>query len=116
MMTMLPFTGGMATFSRAAFGPYIGYFVGQCELWEYALTIGANMVVVGGSITYVLGTYHRLEPLWWILQLLAFVGVQLVSTKFFFRTCVVMCFVTLAVSVSISWILFNQSFEMGLIM
>ncbi|KAJ3065947.1 hypothetical protein HDU99_004000, partial [Rhizoclosmatium hyalinum] len=29
MMAMLPFNGGMAVFARAAFGPYVGYFVGS---------------------------------------------------------------------------------------
>ncbi|KAI9325841.1 amino acid permease-domain-containing protein [Zopfochytrium polystomum] len=86
MMSMLPFTGGMSTFARAAFGPYVGYLIGQCEIWEYVLSVGSNLIIVGNIFTHIVGTSSKLEPLWWIVQLGIFLGAQIIGTRFLLRT------------------------------
>ncbi|KAJ3291218.1 hypothetical protein HDU76_007318, partial [Blyttiomyces sp. JEL0837] len=69
MSTLMPFQGGSAMFSRVALGSYIGYVVGQCELWVYALIVAYNIFAMGQGLSEVFGTESRFEPLYWILQL-----------------------------------------------
>ncbi|KAJ3175229.1 hypothetical protein HK101_010705 [Irineochytrium annulatum] len=80
LMTMLPFAGGMASFSRAAFGPFVGYAVGNAELWEYAVFIAYGTVVIGQWVTATAGTSSSLEPLWWGIQMLVAFSMQLLGT------------------------------------
>ncbi|KAJ3194185.1 hypothetical protein HK101_003305 [Irineochytrium annulatum] len=45
LSTCLPFEGGLATFARASFGPWIGNIVVQAELSTYALYMASGVVL-----------------------------------------------------------------------
>ncbi|KAJ3100499.1 hypothetical protein HDU97_002181 [Phlyctochytrium planicorne] len=90
MMLMLPFTGGMATYSRAAFGPYIGYVVGACEMWEYILIVAQNLAIMGHWICSTLNMSDKFSPMWWFIQLLFMLFFQLFGNKAFLNIMVVL--------------------------
>ncbi|KAJ3311008.1 hypothetical protein HDU76_003226, partial [Blyttiomyces sp. JEL0837] len=90
LSTMLPFTGGMAIYARAAFGPFIGYIVGQCEMWEYGLTSASNMVVIGEICELVFGTASNLQPIYWVLLMVVLYVQQALGSSFFFNSVAVL--------------------------
>ncbi|KAJ3006266.1 UNVERIFIED_CONTAM: hypothetical protein HDU68_004181 [Siphonaria sp. JEL0065] len=96
MMTMLPFSGGMATYARAAFGPYVGYLVGTCEAWEYTL-FGAQAVWQSGI---VLATAFQVDlnyaPLFWLVTVGVVLTCHILGTKWIMR------FITLCLIINIS--------------
>ncbi|KAJ3144465.1 hypothetical protein HK101_002685 [Irineochytrium annulatum] len=69
LATMLPYIGGLATYSRAAFGSFVGYTVGQCETAFYTVGIASNVSFFATVLTSY-GYSQALEPLWWLLQML----------------------------------------------
>ncbi|KAJ3097996.1 hypothetical protein HDU96_000170 [Phlyctochytrium bullatum] len=86
LMLMLPFSGGMATYSRAAFGPYIGYLVGTTEMWEYLLVTASNLAVVGDWLCEAVGISAKYSPIWWFAQLVLFLLLQIMGNKVFLNT------------------------------
>ncbi|KAJ3069123.1 hypothetical protein HDU98_007805 [Podochytrium sp. JEL0797] len=85
MMTMLPFSGGMATFARSAFGPYIGYLVGTCEAWEYTL-FGAQAVWQSGIVlATAAGVDLNFAPLFWIITVGVVAACHAAGTKWIMR-------------------------------
>ncbi|ORY45266.1 hypothetical protein BCR33DRAFT_850115 [Rhizoclosmatium globosum] len=69
MMAMLPFNGGMAVFARAAFGPYVGYFVGSCEAWEYILVAAQGVYLFGSTLSSIFNTNQNYAPLYWLIAI-----------------------------------------------
>ncbi|KAJ3120486.1 hypothetical protein HK101_006941, partial [Irineochytrium annulatum] len=96
---LLPFIGGLATYSRAAFGPYIGNVAGQCESAIYTINMALNVVYLAGNIT-AYGNFvssdmsyaflQSIEPLWWALITLLVFVVQLAGPRSFFNILIVL--------------------------
>ncbi|KAI9344796.1 amino acid permease-domain-containing protein [Zopfochytrium polystomum] len=85
LMVMLPFTGGMATFCRAAFGPYIGYIVGTCESWEYIL-YAANALQLSGQIFCdMTSADDRYAPFFWPVTIAIVAGAHVAGVRVVFR-------------------------------
>ncbi|KAI8616287.1 amino acid permease-domain-containing protein [Chytriomyces sp. MP71] len=86
MMTMLPFNGGMATFARAAFGPYWGYIIGSSEAWEYTL-FGAQAVWQSGLVLATAANIADLNyaPLFWLLTVGLVFALQMAGTRWIMR-------------------------------
>lgn len=71
----LPHAGGFYSFTRNAFGPWAGYFVGVTDTIEYVITPAVIVVGIGGYL-------QELFPgvpvyFWWILSYAVFVGINI---------------------------------------
>jgi ethanolamine permease len=71
----LPHAGGFYSFTRNAFGPWAGYFVGVTDTIEYVITPAVIVVGIGGYL-------QKLFPetavyLWWFLSYAVFVGINI---------------------------------------
>ncbi|KAJ3124832.1 hypothetical protein HK100_011091 [Physocladia obscura] len=96
MMTMLPFSGGMATFARSAFGPYVGYLVGTCEAWEYTL-FGAQAVWQSGIVlSTAFNVDQNFAPLFWFFTVGLVLGCHVAGTKY------VMLFICMTLFINMS--------------
>ncbi|KAJ3076746.1 hypothetical protein HDU98_000626 [Podochytrium sp. JEL0797] len=92
LMAMLPFNGGMAVFARAAFGPYVGYFVGSCEAWEYILVAGEAFYFFGTTCSQIFNTDEKFAPLYWIPAMFLMLGAHYAGVKYIARICAVTLF------------------------
>ncbi|KAI9321960.1 hypothetical protein BDR26DRAFT_345712 [Obelidium mucronatum] len=92
LMTMLPFIGGLATYTRAAFGPYVGYMIGQCELAEYTIFLAGNLNGLASSLNLLAGWNQKFIPIWWFIIMTFCFGVQVVKNKIFFMCFAFLCF------------------------
>ncbi|KAJ3321424.1 hypothetical protein HDU76_014108 [Blyttiomyces sp. JEL0837] len=106
LTTMLPFTGGIAIYARAAFGPYVGFVIGQCEMWEYGLNAASNMVIVANVCGLVFGTTDLMNAVYWLPQLLTIVALQCFGNRVFFNaTLLIVIYCTLTMtSVNLSFV------------
>lgn len=71
----LPHAGGFYSFTRNAFGPWAGYFVGVTDTIEYIITPAVIVVGIGGYL-------QELFPavpvyFWWMLAYALFVGINI---------------------------------------
>ncbi|KAI8835397.1 hypothetical protein BJ741DRAFT_607871 [Chytriomyces cf. hyalinus JEL632] len=103
LMTMLPFIGGLATYSRAAFGPYIGYLIAQCELAEYTIFISANLNGVAVGFVELTGMDRKYVPLWWFIIFAAMFGLMLTKSRCFFAAFTILT--TLSILINFSLVL-----------
>jgi ethanolamine permease len=74
MSPALPHTGGAYSFARTAFGPWGGFITGVAENVEYVLTPAVIVYFIGAYLTAIFGTPAWLQPVWWILGYVIFVG------------------------------------------
>ncbi len=75
LSTALPHAGGFYSFTRSAFGPWMGYLVGVTDTIEYVITPAVIVAGIGGYL-------HSLFPsvpiyVWWVLSYLVFVGINI---------------------------------------
>ena len=76
MSPALPHTGGAYSFARTAFGPWGGFITGVAENVEYVLTPAVIVYFIGTYLTAIFGTPAAIQPLWWILGYVIFVGLN----------------------------------------
>ncbi|KAJ3069125.1 hypothetical protein HDU98_007807 [Podochytrium sp. JEL0797] len=85
MMSMLPFSGGMATFARSAFGPHVGFLVGTCEMWEYVF-VGSQAVWQSGIVLATAFDANLVfAPFFWILTVGIVAASHVAGTKWVMR-------------------------------
>ncbi|KAJ3241259.1 hypothetical protein HDU81_001244 [Chytriomyces hyalinus] len=101
LMTMLPFIGGLATYSRAAFGPYIGYLIAQCELAEYTIFISANLNGVAVGFVELTGMDKKYVPLWWFIVFILMLALMLMKSRFFFTTFAILTTASILINLSL---------------
>ncbi len=75
LSTALPHAGGFYSFTRSAFGPWMGYLVGVTDTIEYVITPAVIVAGIGGYL-------HSLFPavpiyIWWVLAYVVFVGINI---------------------------------------
>ncbi|ORY40262.1 hypothetical protein BCR33DRAFT_740508 [Rhizoclosmatium globosum] len=97
LMTMLPFIGGLATFTRAAFGPYLGYMIGQCELAEYTIFLAGNINGLATNLNNLAQWDQKYIPAWWFIIFTICFGIQVIRNKLFFGCFCVLCVLCLGV-------------------
>ncbi|MGB6969522.1 MAG: amino acid permease [Methyloceanibacter sp.] len=76
MSPALPHTGGAYSFARTAFGPWGGFITGVAENIEYVLTPAVIVYFIGAYLTAIFETPVALQPAWWILGYIIFVGLN----------------------------------------
>jgi ethanolamine permease len=76
MSPALPHTGGAYSFARTAFGPWGGFITGVAENIEYVLTPAVIIYFIGAYITAIFQAPVALQPLWWIIGYIVFVGLN----------------------------------------
>ena len=76
MSPALPHTGGAYSFARTAFGPWGGFITGVAENVEYVLTPAVIVYFIGAYLTAIFDTPAALQPVWWIVAYVVFVGAQ----------------------------------------
>jgi ethanolamine permease len=92
MSPALPHTGGAYSFARTAFGPWGGFITGVAENVEYVLTPAVIVYFIGAYLTAIFSMPPAIQPVWWILGYLIFVGLNARGVELSFT---VMAMVTL---------------------
>ncbi len=85
MAAALPHTGGAYSFSRTAMGPWGGFLTGLAENVEYVLTPAVIVFFIGSYLTNIFETDATLQPLYWIVAYIVFVGFNAVGVALSFR-------------------------------
>lgn len=93
----LPHAGGFHSFTRNAFGPFAGYFVGVTDTIEYVITPAVIVVGIGGYM-------QKLFPevavsVWWIAAYALFVGINIRGVEITFKVGLVVTVLAMAVLV-----------------
>lgn len=96
MSPALPHTGGAYSFSRTAMGPWGGFLTGLSENVEYVLVPGVIVFFIGSYLTGIFGTSPELQPLWWVLGYVVFVGLNISGVELSFRVTLVVTLMALA--------------------
>ncbi|MGH7864530.1 MAG: amino acid permease, partial [Candidatus Binataceae bacterium] len=102
MSPALPHTGGAYSFARSAMGPWGGFVTGVAENIEYVLTPAVVVYFIGAYVSGILqlaGVMEdatALQPLFWLLGYLIFVGFNLFGVELSFRVTVVVTLLALA--------------------
>lgn len=97
MSPALPHTGGAYSFARSAMGPWGGFVTGVAENIEYILTPAVIVFFIGSYVGAILGTDAAIQPLYWVIGYLVFLGLNLFGVELSFRVTVVVTVVALAV-------------------
>ncbi|MEN3952581.1 amino acid permease [Iodidimonas sp. SYSU 1G8] len=97
MSPALPHTGGAYSFARSAMGPWGGFVTGIAENIEYILTPAVIVFFIGSYVGAILGTDAAIQPLYWVIGYLVFLGLNLFGVELSFRVTVVVTLVALAV-------------------
>jgi ethanolamine permease len=91
----LPHAGGFYSFTRNAFGPLAGYFVGVTDTIEYVITPAVIVIGIGGYV-------QKLFPgvpvsVWWLAAYALFVGVNIRGVEITFKVGLVVTLLAIAV-------------------
>lgn len=91
----LPHAGGFYSFTRNAFGPLAGYFVGVTDTIEYVITPAVVVIGIGGYM-------QKLFPevpvsVWWLAAYALFVGVNIRGVEITFKVGLVVTLLAVAV-------------------
>jgi ethanolamine permease len=97
MSPALPHTGGAYSFARSAMGPWGGFVTGIAENIEYILTPAVIVFFIGSYVGAILGTDAAIQPLYWVIGYLVFLGLNLFGVELSFRVTVVVTLIALAV-------------------
>ncbi len=94
----LPHAGGFYSFTRNAFGPLAGYFVGVTDTIEYVITPAVIVIGIGGYM-------QKLFPevpvsMWWLAAYALFVGVNIRGVEITFKVGLVVTVLAIAVLVT----------------
>lgn len=93
----LPHAGGFYSFTRNAFGPLAGYFVGVTDTIEYVITPAVIVIGIGGYM-------QKLFPevpvsTWWLAAYALFVGVNIRGVEITFKVGLIVTILAMAVLV-----------------
>ncbi len=99
MSPALPHTGGAYSFARTAFGPWGGFVTGVAENIEYVLTPAVIVYFIGAYLTAIFQTPAALQPLWWLLGYIVFVGLNARGVELSFTVTTVVTLLAIAVLV-----------------
>ncbi len=99
MSPALPHTGGAYSFARTAFGPWGGFITGVAENVEYVLTPAVIVFFIGAYLTAIFGTPASLQPVWWILGYILFVGLNARGVELSFTVTTMVTLMAIAVLV-----------------
>lgn len=97
MSPALPHTGGAYSFARTAFGPWGGFITGVAENVEYVLTPAVIVYFIGAYLTAIFGTSAALQPAWWILAYIIFVGLNARGVELSFTVTAMVTLLAIAV-------------------
>lgn len=91
----LPHAGGFYSFTRNAFGPLAGYFVGVTDTIEYVITPAVIVIGIGGYM-------QKLFPsvpvwVWWLAAYTLFVGVNIRGVEITFKVGLIVTLLAVAV-------------------
>ena len=96
MSPALPHTGGAYSFARSSMGPWGGFVTGVSENIEYVLTPAVVVFFIGTYLGAILETSPALQPIYWVLGYLIFVGLNLFGVELSFRVTMVVTLLALA--------------------
>jgi ethanolamine permease len=99
MSPALPHTGGAYSFARTAFGPWGGFITGIAENIEYVLTPAVVVYFIGTYMTVIVGTPDALQPLWWLVGYIIFVGLNARGVELSFKVTVIVTLIAIAILV-----------------
>jgi ethanolamine permease len=99
MSPALPHTGGAYSFARTAFGPWGGYITGVAENIEYVLTPAVIVYFIGTYLTAIFNTPIALQPVWWFVGYIIFVGLNARGVELSFTVTTMVTLLALAVLV-----------------
>lgn len=96
MSPALPHTGAAYSFSRSAFGPWGGFITGLCENVEYVITPAVIIYFTGSYLQGIFGTAPELQPVYWVLGYILFVGLNVWGVELSFKVTLVVTLLALA--------------------
>ena len=79
MSPALPHTGAAYSFARSSMGPWGGFITGLCENVEYILTPAVIVFFIGSYLGSIFETPAAMQPVWWIIGYILFVGLHIVG-------------------------------------
>ncbi len=100
MSAAMPHTGGAYSFSRAAMGPFGGFFTGFAETIEYVVT---TAVIVWFSGVYADSALSALTGVslpnyvWWIILYIVFIGLNSLGASIGFRFALIVAIISIGV-------------------
>lgn len=95
MSPALPHTGAAYSFARTAMGPWGGFITGLAENVEYVLAPAVIVYFIGTYLTGIFETPDSLQPLWWGVAYLVFVGLNVWGVALSFRVTLVVTLLAL---------------------
>jgi len=95
MSPAMPHTGGAYSFARTAFGPWGGFITGLAENVEYVMTAAVIVFFIGSYVGAILGAPAWVQPLFWILGYVLFVGLNILGVELSFKFSVVVTLLAL---------------------
>lgn len=102
MSPALPHTGGAYSFARSALGPWGGFFTGVAENIEYVVTPAVVVYFIGSYVSGILqlaglmADATEMQPIFWLVGYLIFVGFNLFGVELSFRVTMVVTLMALA--------------------
>lgn len=96
MSAAMPHTGGAYSFARTAMGPWGGFLTGLAENVEYVLTPAVVVFFIGTYMGAILETPASLQPIYWIVGYMIFVGLNCVGVEMSFRVTLLVTLAALA--------------------
>jgi ethanolamine permease len=97
MSPALPHTGGAYSFARTAFGPWGGFITGVAENIEYVLTPAVIVFFIGTYLTGIFETPASVQPVWWILGYIVFVGLNARGVELSFTVTVIVTLLAIGI-------------------
>jgi ethanolamine permease len=96
MSPALPHTGGAYSFARSSMGPWGGFVTGVAENIEYVLTPAVVVFFIGTYLGAILETGPAVQPIYWVLGYIIFVGLNLFGVELSFRVTMLVTLLALA--------------------
>jgi ethanolamine permease len=100
MSPALPHTGGAYSFARTAFGPWGGFITGVAENIEYVLTPAVIVYFIGAYLTAIFEMPPALQPIFWIVGYIVFVGLNTRGVELSFMVTAMMTLLAIGVLVT----------------
>lgn len=90
MVSVIAFPGGYYGYARCTVHPFFGYLVGISGLIETIALTGAAIGRTAQSMTSVLGTSIKLEPLWWMIIYCGGIAIHLQPSRVYWYSMMMM--------------------------
>lgn len=115
LATLMPFSGGVYGFARAALGPWGGLIAGISQIIEYQLALSTIVVAIGLGLASVIKELTGISvpsPLLWAIVIAIFLALNSWDTKLFFRSAVFLSIAPLVVLAAF-WYLAIPEFDIS---